>query len=64
MTETEFLHELDREMQSFQRKTKERLAEIDGRSSSSVFSSQIRGELKHRAVIIRNMLSQYRRGEW
>ena len=64
MTETEFLHELNREMQSFQRKSKERLAEIDEKSSTSIFWSYKRGELKHRAVIIRNMLSQYRRGEY
>ena len=64
MTETEFLHELNREMQSFQRKTKERLAEIKASPSFACFCSQKRGELKHRAVIIRNMLSQYRRGEY
>ena len=63
MNEREMLCDLQHELERFLKKLRARKEQID-EGACSCDPSQIRGELKHRAVIIRNMLSQYRRGEY
>ena len=57
--EKELLIEIDREAENFKRRLNQRIDEIE---SGKSYPSQLRGELKHRAVVIKNLLAEYRRG--
>ena len=63
MKEQEQLIELENELMNFLRRLRQRQLELNKDDSSWLYSS-IRGELKHRAVIIKNLMSQYRRGTY
>ena len=58
--EKELLIEIDRETENFRVRLNARIKEIN--SCKRPTTSRLRGELKHRAVVVKSLLAEYRRG--